>query len=146
MIFYSLLTTELCLFISPILMHTHVHTCVEHTHTPCQFFPPCQPWLPPPWNTLQTFSQILTTLPANTGNFSLTASIHHSLPLLWILIRLSWDIPWLVAWSEFLHCSVFNRPWPHRPPSTWPFCLNDPIAHHFPLILFSVFRSGGPSF
>lgn len=120
---YSLLTTELCLFSSSVLMHKHMHTSVEHTHVhtmsilasmstlvipnleypadlqPDTDYSSCKHW--------QLFSDCLH-LPQPPSPLN-SYQTH------------GWDIPWLVAWSEFLHRSVFNRPWPRRLSSTWPF-------------------------
>lgn len=135
---YSLLTTELCLFSSSVLMHKHMHTSIEHTpvHTmsilasmptlvipnleypadlqPDTDYSSCKHW--------QLFSDCLH-LPQPPSPLN-SYQTH------------GWDIPWLVAWSEFLHRSVFNWPWPRRTSSTWPFLPWWP--HHPPLSLHCV--------
>lgn len=91
-----------------------------HTHTPCQFLPPCQPWLPPTWNAQNTASQILLILrtletflwlpPSTTASLSSESYQTHS-----------WDIPWLVA--KFLYHGLLgpSSTWPCMP--QWPHCL-----------------------
>lgn len=130
MIFYPLLTTERCLFSSPRLMHTHVHTCWTHIHhvNSCLRANPGYPNLEYPADLQpdtnysfckhwQLFSDCLH--PPQSPSPLNSYQTH------------SWDIPWLVVWSEFLHHSVFNQPWPWRTSSTWP-CLPQ-WPHHPPL-------------